>query len=389
MTTYLQVQDDSLVCGLAEQVGIGSGLDDNIDFPYTLPVTADGVQLFNTVVVDPTGGDDMLWGALIAEPIGISHFYLTQWMFNQLVRTVLRLGDALSAGHPVSLSSNISMGLATTIALGWTVLQGFKVTGSPSPSMTFGMALTTAIRTQSALQDFFGLGLSDNAALGLAQSPTYIGSGSLADLVTIEPSLANTMVFNLVSTADIDVTDAELLKMIYAGDPLLDNVCISTLYVAPNGNYTTWAINTRTNAVTEYQNFVFTSFAQMGRKFIAANSTGLFELDGPLDITANIQAQFGGGYFSPGDGKFTAFKAIYLGIRTQDNSKDFFLKLAAGDGRTYTYQFQPNAGDLMNTRINTGKGLRSRFFSWTLVTPGPDFDFENIEFIPLISQRRV
>ena len=79
--------------------------------------------------------------------------------------------------------------------------------------------------------------------------------------------------------------------MIYTGEGLADVISMTGLYVSPSGAVTTWAINTRTNAVTEYTNYNFSSFAQMGSKYIAANSSGIYELDGDSDAGAAIIAE--------------------------------------------------------------------------------------------------
>jgi hypothetical protein len=36
-----------------------------------------------------------------------------------------------------------------------------------------------------------------------------------------------------------------------------------------------------------------------------------------------------------------------------------------------------------------GKGLRSRYFAFELVSTGQDFDLDTLEFIPLVADRRV
>jgi hypothetical protein len=74
-------------------------------------------------------------------------------------------------------------------------------------------------------------------------------------------------------------------------------------------------------------------------------------------------------------------------MRIEDNSRDVLLKLVTGDGIEYIYEVRPL--DMRTKRVNLGKGLRSRWFSWELIVPGYDFDFSAIEFIPITTQRRV
>ena len=58
-----------------------------------------------------------------------------------------------------------------------------------------------------------------------------------------------------------------------------------------------------------------------------------------------------------------------------------------GDGKTYTYQTVVQ--DMQSTKVRLGKGLRARYFAFELISTGPDFDLDTVEFLPLVAQRRV
>ena len=64
------------------------------------------------------------------------------------------------------------------------------------------------------------------------------------------------------------------------------------------------------------------------------------------------------------------------------------LKLITGDDQTYVYGV--TAQHMRTTRVNLGKGLRSRYFRFELINAdGKDFSMNAIEFIPLVMQRRI
>jgi hypothetical protein len=390
VTIFLQVETENLAMRHASPVGVASALSETLTLSNII-VVAQGVQLKDGLVTVDTPKGDMRWGVLLTENVLIAWRASERMTFSQLSQFLLRMSATDQLGYPVSLSERVTIGVASSQIVAWTIIERFRVSHAAAPTFTFGVALAEALRVNSALASFFGASIDDNLRIGLTQNPTYVANGNISDLLAIHPSFANTMVFNLASSFDLVMDDGEFLSMIYAGDPLMDIVNVSALYVAPNGNYTTWAINTRTNAITEYQNFFFNGFARMGRKYIAANSGGLYELDGPTDLVLDVDGTIQSGFFAPGGSKFTAFNNIYIGMRTNSaGAKDFLLQLIAGDGRTYTYAFQPQPGpDIMTSKINTGKGLRSRYFAFKLIVPGQDFDFDSIEFIPLISKRRV
>jgi len=186
----------------------------------------------------------------------------------------------------------------------------------------------------------------------------------------------------------VEIQDDSLLNMIFQGDPLLERILLGALYVSPDGNFTTWAINTRTNSVSEYENWAFNSFAPMGHKYVGANQYGLYELNGETDDGENIIAMIETGLMQLAGTKLAGIKGLYLGMKVSQGDNTFFIKLAAGDGREYVYRIisQPNQ---MTTKVNVGKGLRSRYLSFKLISTGPDFNLDTVEFVPMIGKRRV
>ena len=174
--------------------------------------------------------------------------------------------------------------------------------------------------------------------------------------------------------------------MIYQGDALLDKINMTGLYVSPSGTATTWAINTRTNAVTEYTNYNFNGFAQFGKTYIATASTGIYELDGESDAGSNIIADIISGYMQLNATKLSGLKGVYLAVRGQGL---WYLKLIAGTGQEYVYRLKTQPG-LMNAKVNVGKGLRQRYLAFQLTSiDGADFDLDSLEFVPMLSDRRV
>ena len=61
--------------------------------------------------------------------------------------------------------------------------------------------------------------------------------------------------------------------------------------------------------------------------------------------------------------------------------------METGDGKTYTYAVVGK--DMQTTKVHMGKGLRARYFAFELISTGQDFDLDDIEFMPLVAQRRV
>lgn len=249
----------------------------------------------------------------------------------------------------------------------------------------YKLSLVDTILANEVLQNFWGETAVDSIAISDTVSPQWMYGGNLSDTIALVDSVTPTLMMHVQTTDAVVLSDTALLSAIYH-EILSDSISIKVALLDPGGGFTTWCVNTRTAAITEYNNFSYNSFTQMGNHYLGASSTGLYQLDGTLDDKASIIAQVKSGSAQFAGSRFTSFDAIYLGCRVSDSGNDWILKLHAGDGREYVYQFHPL--NRRTTKIFPGKGLRARYFAWELITAGQDFDLDEIEFVPIGSKRR-
>jgi hypothetical protein len=252
-----------------------------------------------------------------------------------------------------------------------------------SASTIRGLTLVERVQLHDVLARFFSGDLTDGLGLTQVLQTFRITPKQLSDAVTVGDELTPQLVLRLVVSDELNVSDEQLMRWVFS-PTLAETVEFSVGYVAPDGTFTTWAVNTKTGGVTEYTNFSFNSFAQMGHKYIAASGDGLYELNGDTDDGTAIIAQIKSGFAQFGGSRFTSFKAAYLGLRA---TGDFVLKLETGDGKQYVYAAV--AKNMQTSRVHMGKGLRARYFSFELISTGQDFDLDAVEFVPLVMQRRV
>ena len=363
--------------------------------PYkrTLRTVSDTVinfdgAMFSPVIniADTIGGADTLTtshGKRLLDSTRIVDLFATKANYSVASTDVLRLADLLRVGTPVALGDTIVGADALTVVRASTIIERLRLTDALLGKGTFGLTQTETIRLADTLRRFFGGDLSDTIGGADALLPRWASTRILGDTIGVAETVTPRLVLRITSADTLSLTDAQALTMAFR-PVLTDEVQISAAYVSPNNTITTWAVNTRTGAVTEYTNYEFNSFAQMGRTFLAASEDGLYALDGDDDAGDDIIADIKSGLFQMGGSRFTSFKAAYLGMRGEG---EFFLKLVEGDGVSRTYRA---VGQTMETtKVWLGKGLRSRYYSFELVSTGQDFDLDSIEFIPVVSQRRV
>ena len=327
-------------------------------------------------------------GAEVDELVWMHSVDAEQTAYGQTVIDLAQIAPRHTLAYPVTLSAGVGAHDVSTAALALTVMEKLFIAPRHISAAAYGLLLAEALFLDGGLFNFFSGVVSESVIMSTTALPLWQLGASVASGVGLHDVLANSLVVSMMTSEDIAIDDDQLLQMIFAGDPLLDGVQLSAAYVSPDGGFTTWAINTRTNSVTEYQNWAFNSFAKLGHKYLGANSSGLYELNGYTDDGVNIPTTVQSGLMQLGGSHLVSFKCAYLGMMAKDDaSTDVFLMLQTGDGRQYTYAVQPRY--METARVNMGKGLRARYFSWTLTTVSVDYDLHSIEFVPLVAQRRI
>lgn len=347
------------------------------------------VKRYNLAETQGVGVDDVTPtyafrpGAVVAEVIRIQQASSPAFRYTWTETEQVYVAEALSMAIPRSLTQGIAVAQAFSVSLAITTLQGLGIVSTPLPSLRYTQALVQALTVDDDLARFLGGSLSQGVGVNQGQSVQYRPQPALSQGVGLNDTLANKLILRVTSAQGIGIDPGEALKMIYNGT-LSDEVEIVAGYVSPSGQFTTWAINTRSGAVSEYSNYAFNSFARVGNKYLGASSNGLYELLGSNDDGTSIITQIKSGFAQWAGSRFTMFKAAYLGIHGSGN---FTLKIVTADGKTYIYSVA--ARDMRTTKVRIGKGIRTRYFSFELISTGQDFDLDTIEFVPLVAERRV
>lgn len=317
--------------------------------------------------------------ARVVDSVGVG----SRW--SVAVQDAAKVAELLAAGVPVAVDD------AATVAWALTVVQGVKIADKIgvkellSYPVRFGLSLRDTIKVHDALTRFLHAEIADAGTVDETVLAVARFFAELEDDLTIEEDVGTYFILSVEAHDEGVFDDSFDIRMIFDAR-IAEQLAISALIVEPNGGITTWAVNTRTGAVTEYENYAFNSFAQSGFHYLGASADGLFALDGTDDAGTPTIAHLKSGYAQFGGSRYVSFKAAYIGMRAQAGST-IYLKLETGDGKTYLYKTVVQ--DQQSTKVRFGKGLRARYFRFELMTEGQDFDLDTIEFVPLVATRRV
>lgn len=376
--------DISIGALVSETIGV------NHEGPFTLPATSNltpAYQFRAGGLISETVGTALTQlqavGVRLAEGVETTITLDPKMTFNQSLTTALATAANVKAGVGVSIADVAQMAFTLQTAQVVKVLEDLGLTPAFALKTTYNLVETQTIGLNDALRAYFSGVVSDTVGTSSTPLASYHARSVISETIGASETLAPTLILRAVLAEGVDITPSEALKMTY-NSTLADGVDLTAAYLSPGDSFTTWAINTKVGAVTEYSNYEFNSFAQLERKYLGATSSGLYELNGLDDDGTNIVAHLKSGFLQFAGSHFTTFKAAYLGVR---GAGDFVFRILTGDGKTYNYAV--TAKSMETTKIHLGKGLRARYFAFELISTGQDFDLDSIEFVPLATKRRV
>ena len=153
-------------------------------------------------------------------------------------------------------------------------------------------------------------------------------------------------------------------------------------------NYATVSMHTEWQAITQYTNYPFNSFAQFNNLFMGASSTGLYVLSGANDNGVNIDAIARTGITDMGTSHLKKNEYVYVGYRATGDLK---LRINTNDSHVRDYMIRYNGETGLHVkRVKLGKGVIARYWQLEIQNlDGADFDLNTLEIKPTVLSRRV
>jgi hypothetical protein len=346
----------------------------------------DVVKALNGVIGENFTLSELLtpyYAITMAETIAIDQGETVNHHFNLTVAEQALFASQLSSAWPVTISEALTITAAQVVQIAITVMEALQLEDVMIPSIMYHMSLAERLVVADALTRFMGADIIESLTITPAMNPEAFRTAQVDENITITPALTPQLIFRLTCSEELELTADEAVRMILSAE-IDETIEIAGAYLAPNGSVTTWVMNTRTAGVTEYQNYAFNSFARVGNKYLGAADDGLYELLGDKDDGDDIIGTIRSGFAQWSGTHLGSFKGAYIAVA---GAGDYVLRILTRDGKTFNYRV--TAADGRSAKVDMGKGLRSRYFAFELVSTGQDFDLDTLEFIPLVADRRV
>lgn len=288
--------------------------------------------------------------------------------------------------HIISLILHEQIHLADSYVAQLTlqILDHLHLISAPHAAAQYQTGVGDTMTLGELLVAAYGLHLQDVIQAAAELTPLYHAVAACVENMLVEDTPTPKWILSGMVSEEINTTDV-LSTIVKFSAVVLDLIEVASDMAEPGGSMSTWQMNTRTGAVTNYGNYNFNSFARLGlQQYIGATSDGLYQLDGPDDDGEPIVGVIRGGYLKFGGTHLSRIKAAYI---AQRGDGCYLLKIVTGPGDEYIYE--ANTRSMETAKFSMGKGQRATYFAFELMSTGQDFDIDTIEFVPIVVQRRV
>lgn len=322
-------------------------------------------------------------GVVLTERLAIDQAETVNGHYNMSIAEQASFHAQLMVTLPATITEALTIIASQVVQRAITVIEQLQLEDTIIPSIMYHMTISERINVADALARFMSAQVIEALTITPAIDPKVFRTAQIDEALTIADTLTPHFILRVTCDETLEFTADEAVRMIFNAE-IDETIEIAGAYLGPNGSVTTWVMNTRSGAVSEYQNYAFNSFARVGDKYLGAASDGLYELLGDTDAGTNIIATIRSGFAQWAGTHLGSIKAIYLAVRGPGT---YVLKVITLDGKTFNYSVE--TADGLSAKVPTGKGLRSRYFAFELVSAGQDFDLDTLEFVPLVADRRV
>jgi len=252
---------------------------------------------------------------------------------------------------------------------------------------SYNITLQDAVDLLEAVGYGFAGTIKDNINWTEALACVPYLNNMVQDTVDLATTSAPTVGVYLTKTNRLNIGD-NMNSQALLGELIADSVEFIISFSDGDETYIGMTLNTKHRGVTEYTDFNYSSVHRVGGRYIASNSSGIYELKGNTDDGAVINWKLKTGTFNPGDGVKSTLTEAFIGVRLDGI---MVFKVVTADQKEYWYEAQSPRAGLDNTRVKFGKGAKSVYWQVEMVNKDGAVleELEYLDLTPIKLTRRV
>lgn len=278
-----------------------------------------------------------------------------------------------------------------------TLVALFAASGVVTDTRRAMYVVVEALVAQALSQWNFEQVLTDSADFTDTATDMYRAVMSLVDSIAHTDAGTGIARINVLTLDALDLADPVSWNQRLTVEAI-EAMAVGGTLVLDGDTYTAVVLNATTLAPSEYNNFPFNSFGQMGSTYLGATDTAIYALTGDDDDGNLIDASVLTGLINFGTSQYKRVPRAYLGY-TSDGA--LVLKTIGTGGATdgtgrgtkieRWYELTSRTADAPATaRIKLGRGVKATYWQFELTNKdGADFELSELKLLPVVLSRRV
>lgn len=208
----------------------------------------------------------------------------------------------------------------------------------------------------------------------------WVPSAFLVAVMTSNGTMLSAMSFSVGMTAAMFSAFTSGSSLAYQAilQAIMTSV-VKTTFSTPfaNDQIVVWVLNTETMAASQYEQFPYNSFTQIGPSYYGCQPNGIYLLEGDSDADAPVRASLNLGRINMGTLAKKQVPNFYLGC----NSEGPMALVVTTDQGTFTYSAKNFTPNMATQRFDLGKGLRGNYYELEIFNQaGANFVMDDLEF---------
>jgi len=317
----------------------------------------------------------------------------TFWATSAEVSEVVLAATSVALTQSVELTDGASASEVAVAAIVMRVMEYAVATGQAQTYYEAAVEIAELARSADGVAAAYAFALADTAeaADSIARIATAIAQ--LTDVAEVADSTEQRLTIAVSEVSRAQAADSTELSAQYLAE-VIDSAQAAVSIRLPDEGYVGWVMNTEgRQPLSEYQNYEFNSFAEMGGSYYAASEHGVYTLDGSDDDGDPIDASLKTLKLSFGTSRQKRLRSAYLGYTADGRLLLRVKAVDSNDGQLVEHWFEAlnlPADAPREQRINLAMGMKSRYWQFELVNiNGADFEIDELEMHPLVLSRRV
>jgi len=330
-------------------------------------------------------------GVHVLERLSVLAAAQTFWNPQAEILENLTIAAAQQIAVALNIPEAVSVEDAQTFALALNIAERMVLDGQVETFYEAVALLAEAVSITDATREAWSLSAAEALSAADATTELFKQLALLAEALSATDAMENVLAIVVSESVSMEIADGVDILGHYLAN-VSEQPGIWVGFKLGDEAFTGWVVNTEGNKpISEYTDYPFNSFCELGGVYYGAAEDGLYRLDGGDDAGEPISASIMTMMTDFNSTKMKRVPTAYVGYTADGKMVLRVRAVSGGELREHWFTATHRTADAPREQvIKLGRGIRSRYWQFELANvDGADFEIDKLELYPVFLNRRV